>query len=72
MSIGYSKISEMIEQEINSIDGLPDDHRKLLKDLCNKVYLLRGSAEYRNRSRFKDEIMGEVSRAADALRTAGG
>lgn len=69
MSIGYSKISEMIDQEVNSIDGLTNEQRKHLKDLCDKIYLLRGSADYRNRSRFKEEIVGEVSRMADTLRS---
>ena len=72
MSIGYTKISEMIEQEIGNLDGLSKEQKKQIKNLCDKIYLLRGSANYRNRSRFKEEIMGEVSRFADILQSGEG
>ena len=39
MSIGYKKISEMIIEEVGKIEEIDDRQKKLLANLCEKIYM---------------------------------
>jgi len=72
MSVGYKKISEMISQEVAAIGHLSAEQQDRLRNLCNKIYMLEASTDSSSGARMKENVMGEISLAADKLRGLGG
>ena len=71
MSIGYKKISEMISREIASNTSMTEGQKEKLERLCNKIYMLEASTDSVNGSRMIENIMGEISLAADRMKELG-
>ncbi|MEP6389020.1 MAG: hypothetical protein ABJ056_03755 [Halioglobus sp.] len=71
MSIGYKKISEMISQEISMTDSISGAQKEKFEQLCNKIYLLEASTDSVKGARMIEDIMGEVSLAADRMKELG-
>ncbi|KUJ82958.1 hypothetical protein AWR36_010470 [Microbulbifer flavimaris] len=71
MSIGYKKISEMIIDEINGIDHLNERQKGRLEQLCNKIYMLEASSNHNASSKIIDDLIGELSMAADRIKDLG-
>lgn len=72
MSIGYRKISKMIEDEIGHVESLSSKEKEKLTLLCNKVYMLEASTDVISGARMIENIMGEIASTADRLREQGG
>ena len=68
MSIGYKKISEMISQEIDSIDNFTKSQKEKFKLLCNKIYMLETSTNSVSGSQMIQNIMDEISFTSDRIK----
>lgn len=64
MSISFRKINSMIDGEI-SYQELTDEQKKLLGDLCTKIYRIETSLEKGGNSQVINDIRGEISLMAD-------
>lgn len=71
MSINYKKISEMISEEVNNVNGIDKGQKKTVSQLCNKIYMLNANLDSVSGSRMIEDIMGEMSLAADKLKDQG-
>ena len=71
MSIGYKKISEMISREVEAIESLTEKQKQKFKFLCNKIYMLEASTDSVTNSRMIEDIVGEISFAADRIKEVG-
>ena len=71
MSIGYKKISEMISQEVESIDTLAKGQKEKIKLLCNKIYMLEASTDSLAGTQMIQNIMSEISFTADRIKELG-
>lgn len=72
MSIGYKKITELIDEEVEGIDVLTARQKDLLSDLCTKLYMLESSVEYQSASRLIDEMLAVIGNAADKFKNEDG
>jgi hypothetical protein len=64
MSISFRKINSMIESEV-SCKELTDEQKKMIGDLCTKIYLIESSLEKGGSSQVTNEIRGEISLRSD-------
>tara|TARA_B100000989_G_scaffold246064_1_gene193227 strand:- start:135 stop:353 length:219 start_codon:yes stop_codon:yes gene_type:complete len=64
MTIGYKKISQMIQKEVDAIEGLNDKQRRKLAGLCDKIYMIEASSTATSAVKMRDELMQEISRSA--------
>lgn len=64
MSISYKKINSMIEIEVDRQE-IDDEQKKLLKDLCTKIYLIESSLEKGGSHQVINDIRGEISLKSD-------
>lgn len=68
MSIGFKKITDLLQDEINTLQDLSEVQRDRLVELCKKIYMLESSTETLGRQRMISEIMGEIGHATDTLK----
>lgn len=71
MSIGYKKTSEMIMEEVDKIEKIDSAQKKVIADLCKKIYMLNDTSDSITGGRLTDTIMGEISLVADKLKEMG-
>ncbi len=64
MSISFRKINSMIDSEVSHQD-LTVEQKKLLGDLCTKIYLIESSLEKGGSSQVTSDIRGEISLKSD-------
>ena len=64
MTISFKKINSMIESEV-SIQELSKEQKKLLGDLCTKIYTIESSLDKGGNHQIISAIKGEVSLKAD-------
>ena len=64
MSISFKKINSMIESEVSN-QGLSDQQKMVLEDLCMKIYTLESSLDKGGRQQTISDIKGEISRKSD-------
>ncbi len=58
MSIGYKKLSELIDEEIKGMD-LSSNKKEVLADLCKKIYMMESSPDSMSSHKLIEE-MGNV------------
>jgi hypothetical protein len=61
MSISYKKINSMIEIEIANTTGLLEEQKKVLMDLCEKIYMIESSIEQGGNQQTISDIKGEIN-----------
>ena len=71
MSIGYKKITDMIELEVNENSSLNKKQKQELARICKKIYMIEASVESIPGSNKVASIMGEVSLMADKIQIEG-
>lgn len=65
MSISYKKINSMISEQVEEYEDLTQDQRKLLIDLCEKVYMIESSVEQVSGQQIISDIKGEITLKAN-------
>lgn len=65
MSISYKKINSMITAQVEITESLDDKQKKLLKDLCEKIYMIESSIEQISNQQVINDIKGEITLKAD-------
>lgn len=65
MSISFKKINSMIEAEILEKTELSDEQKKVLKDLCEKIYMIESSIEQGSNQQIISDIKGEITLKSD-------
>lgn len=61
MSISYKKVNSMISEQIDSIDSDDAEQKALLKDLCEKIYMIESSVDQMSSHQIIRDIMGEIT-----------
>lgn len=56
--------------EVESISDLSEKQKRILRETCEKIYMLESSVDLSNQQLVLD-IKGEVSRRADRFKEAG-
>lgn len=69
MSIGYKKLSELIDMEVDEMQELSVSHKEVLAELCKKVYMLESSGDYMSAQRLIDEMAGVIGNVADKFKS---
>ena len=67
MSISFKKINSMIEIEMNESQDLSDDQKVILKELCEKIYMIESSIEQGSNQQLINDVKGEIARKADSF-----
>lgn len=67
MSIGYRKITEMLEAEIASNSNIIDNHKSDILRLCTKIYMLESSTDVSSKQRLIEEVRNAIAQEADNL-----
>lgn len=67
MAIGFRKLSELIDSEVSLLSELDEEQRRLLADLCRKVYMhgvsaSSGVSPQKIREKVKQDIIGIADR----------
>lgn len=70
MSINYKRMSDLIEQEVNKLPDLSSSQCDRLKKLSEKIYLME-STQAISRQNLIEEVMSEISLAADLWKAEG-
>jgi len=65
MSISYKKINSMISSVINEKTDLNEDKKDVLREVCEKVYMIESSVEQTSGHQIINDIKGEISLKAD-------
>ena len=65
MSISFKKINSMIETEIFENAELQDTQKKVLKELCAKIYMIESSIEQGSNQQTISDIKGEITLKSD-------
>ena len=71
MSIGYKKLSELIDLEIEELEDLTSKQKESLAELCKKLYMMESNDEFVSTQRLIDNMMGEIGNAADKFNDDG-
>lgn len=64
MTISFRKINSMIESEVSN-QKFSEDQKKLLINLCTKIYLIESSLEKGGSQQIINDLKGEISLKAD-------
>jgi len=64
VSIGYKKVTELINLEVGEISQLSAKQKDSLSGLCAQLYMLESSSEYQSVSRLTEEMLGVIGNAA--------
>lgn len=67
MSISFKKINSMISIEVDLLSDLSARQRRVLRDTCEKIYMLESSVEQVSSQQTIADIKGEVARRADGF-----
>jgi hypothetical protein len=67
MSISYKKINSMIADEVNLISDLSQENKKILRELCEKIYILESSINQASNQQTISDIKGEIVLKADSF-----
>ncbi len=68
MTVSFRKVNSMIESEVSNQE-FSEEQKKILGDLCKKIYLIESSME-RISSQIVSDIKGQISLKADDFRKA--
>lgn len=71
MSIGYKKLSELIDIEVEELEELTEKQKEFLAELCKKLYMMESNDEFVSTQRLIDNMMGEIGNAADKFNEVG-
>ena len=71
MSISFKKINSMISAEVDLLSDLSDRQRRVLRETCEKIYMMESSVEQVSSQQTINDIKGEVSRRADKFLESG-
>ena len=55
----------MITAQVEITESLDDKQKKLLKDLCEKIYMIESSIEQISNQQVINDIKGEITLKAD-------
>ena len=69
MSIGYKKLTELIDTEVDEISELSGEQKGVLAELCKKVYMMESSSDYVSAQRLIEEMAGVIGNAADKFKS---
>ena len=69
MSIGYKKLSELIDVEVEEMKDLSMKHKELLAELCKKVYMMESSTDNLSTQRLIEEMSGVIGNSADQFKS---
>jgi hypothetical protein len=64
MSISFKKVNSMIETEVELQEGMSDEQKKVLKELCEKIYMIESSVETGNNQQLIQDVKGQIARRA--------
>ncbi len=64
MSVSYKKVNQMIEEQVD-LSSLEAAQKRILKDLCKRIYSLESAIDKSSSSHLISELKGEVSVKAD-------
>ena len=67
MSISYKKINSMIAKAVAQTDDLSEGSKQILKEICEKIYMLESSIERVSNQQTIADIKGEIVRRADTF-----
>ena len=67
MSISYKKINLMIAQEVEHVDKLSKGKKRVLRELCEKIYMMESSIEQVSNQQTIADIKGEIVLKADSF-----
>lgn len=67
MSISFRKINSMISDEIDHFSDLSKRQKCVLREACEKIYMLESSIEQASSQQTISDIKGEVARRADSF-----
>ncbi len=68
MSIGYKKLAELIDIEVEGMMDLSVKHKEFLAELCKKVYMMESSTDNMSAQRLIDEMSGVIGNSADQFK----
>ena len=68
MSISHKKIRSLISDHIERTDGLSDERKENLEQLCEKIYLIESDLSNSSAQQKISEIRQEVMKYADRLK----
>ena len=69
MSIGYKKLAELIDIEVDKVPGLSSEHNEILAELCKKIYMMESSSDNTSAQRLIDEMSGVIGNSADQFKS---
>ena len=67
MSISFKKINSMISNEVDNFSDLSTRQKRVLRETCEKIYMLESSVEQVSSQQTISDIKGEVARRADSF-----
>lgn len=68
MTIGFKKMAELVEEEVQKLPSMSGDQKKLLADLCRKLYMLEAGSRYSmGAQRLLEQMRQEIANVADQL-----
>jgi len=68
MTIGFNKMSELVEEEVSKLVSGDTERGRVLSDLCKKLYMLESNSKRGvSAQRVMDEMSQEISNVADKL-----
>jgi hypothetical protein len=65
MSISFKKVNTMIADVVEGSDDINSGQKKVLAEVCQRVYMIESSIEYTSNSQVISEVKGEVSLKAN-------
>jgi hypothetical protein len=68
MTIAFKKLAELVDEEVESIATMPAGRKRILQDLCKKVYMLEAEAKYSmSVNKLMEQMRHEIANVADQL-----
>ena len=67
MSISFRKINSMISREVEICADLSDQQKRILREACEKIYMLESSVDLVSSQQTIADIKGEIVRRADSF-----
>lgn len=67
MSISFKKINSMIAREVELCTDLSDRQKRVLREACEKIYMLESSVDLVSSQQTISDIKGEIVRRADSF-----
>lgn len=71
MSIGFKKLEELIDEEIDRNSSLSSNQNETLARLCKKIYMFEAGQERVTTQTLVQNIKGEIANVADSLSNEG-